>query len=423
VPKLITLMTLFLLGLGTAQVAVGQTDPALSPGVPRMHSPVLPPPGSPIAPPVPQPQPLLPAKPATPASGVKPTPETMEIRAEPYTLTPGDRLAVVIANIPEFSGQYQIQVNGTIDLPLIGTISVWGLTVSQIAALLTQQYTQAEILRNPDITVSLLNVSALRIALSGEVNRPGSYSIPSTDGKLPTLTEAIQKAGGITELADLRQVKLLRSRRGGADETFQINLWELLQSGDLRQDITLRDGDSILVTKASTPINPAEAGLIGAATISPTFIQVGVLGETRQSGVVQVPPNTPLNQAILAAGGFNNRARQRSVELIRLNRDGTVSRRTIGVDFSHGINEASNPILQNRDIILVGRNFLAGLSDRLTAILGPVNQVFSVFTLFKALFPASSGSGSSSGGGSNIIVPVGGSTSTTPTVTPTTLSP
>lgn len=416
-PKIFILAALSLLGIGYAEIAVGEPIKPFIPAVPAIAKPDKATQVPSLQPPTSTPQPeILPVKPVTPASGINPQPGTAAIQAEAYTLAAGDRMAVTIANIPEFSGQYQVQVDGTVDFPVIGSISVWGLTVRQTANLLKDRYVQAEILRDPDITVGLLTVSPLRIALSGEVNRPGSYNLASSDGKLPTLTEAIQKAGGITELADLRQVTLVRSRRAGADETFQIDLWELLKSGDLRQDITLRDGDSIILAKATTPMNPAEAGLIGAATVSPAFIQVGVLGETRQSGVVQIPPNTPLNQAILAAGGFNNRAHKGSVELIRLNRDGTVSRRKIAIDFSQGINEANNPILRNRDVILVGRNFIASLSDNLTAVLGPVNQTFSIFTLFKALFPANTG-----GSNSSIIIPAGGGS--TNTATPATTAP
>jgi polysaccharide export outer membrane protein len=332
-------------------------------------------------------------------------------------LTPGDRFAVLIANIPEFSGQYQVQVDGTVNFPMLGVISVWGLTVHQISAVLTTRYREGEVLRDPDITVGLLTVSTLKVALSGEINRPGSYSIPSIDGKLPTLVDAIQKAGGITGLADLRQVTLLRARRSGGDDTFQIDLWELMQAGDLRQDITLRDGDSIVLATATAPTNPAEAGLIGAANIAPAQIEIGILGEAQQIGVVKVPLNTPLNQAILAAGGFNNRARKGSVELIRLNRDGTVVRRKIAIDFSKGIDEANNPILRNRDVILIGRNFIAALSDNLTAILGPVNQAISGLTLFKTLFPAASSSS-----GSTVIIPSSSGTTVIPT-TPTTTTP
>ena len=429
---MLALTTLSLLGVGYAETALGKP---IAPGfktIPSMLKPATAPvfPLAPPLPSVPQPaanpslplvQPSIPTAPqdsavvksTTPSGGVKPQPSTAALQAEPYTLTPGDRFAVLIANIPEFSGQYQVQVDGTVSFPLLGVIPIWGLTVHQISDVLTTRYRQAEVLRDPDITVGLLTVSPLKIALSGEVNRPGAYNIAAADGKLPTLTEAIQKAGGITELADLRQVKLLRARRSGGDDAFQIDLWELLQAGDLRQDITLRDGDSIVLATATAPINPADAGLMGAANVAPAFIQVGVLGETQRTGVVQVPLNTPLNQAILAAGGFNNRARKGSVELIRLNRDGTVNRRTIAIDFSKGINEETNPVLRNRDVVLVGRNFIAALSDNLNAVLGPVNQAVSGLTLFRSLFPANSSSNS------NIIIPAGGGTTTIAPITTT----
>lgn len=391
---ILTASTLFTLGI--SQTYAGEPTKPASESLPIPLAPVIQPSVTEEPTPVQSPGSTLEATQA----------EGMTLQAEPYTLTAGDLINVAIVNIPEFSGQYQVQVDGTVDFPVLGSISVGGLTVRQVADLLTKRYTKDQILRDPTITVSLHTISGLRVALSGEVNRPGSYTLTVNDGKLPTLTEAIQKAGGITQLADLRQIKLIRARRSGANDTFQIDLWELLQAGDIRQDLTLRDGDRIVLAKAEAPTNPAEAGLIGAANISPAFIQVGILGETRQTGVVQVPPNTPLNQALFAAGGFSNRAQKGSVELIRLNRDGTVSRRKIQIDFSQGINEATNPILQNRDVVLVGRNFIAKLSDNLTAILGPVNQTFSIFTLFKALFPASSGNDS------NVIIPVGGNTST-----------
>ena len=60
-------------------------------------------------------------------------------------------------------------------------------------------------------------------------------------------------------------------------------------------------------------------------------------------GVVEVPPNTPLSQGVLAAGGFNNRARKASVELIRLNPNGTATRTSVDVDFAAGLDESETP--------------------------------------------------------------------------------
>jgi polysaccharide export outer membrane protein len=110
---------------------------------------------------------------------------------------------------------------------------------------------------------------------------------------------------------------------------------------------------------------------------------VNIVGEVTRPGGVAVPPNTTLNQAILAAGGFNNsRARRNRVELIRLNPNGTVTKRTVAVDLAAGINETTNPLLRPNDVVVVGRSTLAETSDFLGSLLSPLNGIFSVFRLF-----------------------------------------
>ena len=323
---------------------------------------------------------------ALPAGGLNPIPGTPDVQPASYTLQVGDRIFVGVVNVPEYSAEYQIQVDGTINLPVIGNVSVWGMTVKQAAQDITRCYTEPDVLRNPSVSVLLLAASPLHVVVSGQVSRPGAYTIGLVDGKFPTLTDAIHQAGGMTQLADLRQVQVIRSQRSGADQVLQANLWTLLQSGDVRQDITLRNGDSIVLPTAAA-INPTEAMLLGSANISPDAMQIGVLGEVRQAGTLEVPPNTPLNQVLLAAGGFNNRARKGSIALIRLNPNGTVTQRRIQVDLSSGIDENTNPILTNRDVIVVGRSTLATVGDTLGTLLSPIGQAFSLFNLFNTLFP------------------------------------
>ncbi|MCT7975693.1 SLBB domain-containing protein [Laspinema olomoucense] len=241
----------------------------------------------------------------------------------------------------------------------------------------------------------------LNIAIVGEVNRPGTYTVSgedvsatgeaqnlttaSTGGAivgLPTVTRAIKIAGGITPTADIRRIQVLRQRNNGTQQIIDVNLWELLENGNLNQDVLLQQGDTIVVQTA-TNIDLAEAPRVATASFSPNRIQVNMVGEIQQPGLVELPPNASLNQAILVAGGFNNtRAAKDEVELIRLNPNGTVSRQTIPIDFAQGLDEATNPILRNNDVIVVGRTGLARFGDRI----GPVGQVTnSVFSLFGIL--------------------------------------
>ncbi|RKH75066.1 sugar ABC transporter substrate-binding protein, partial [Corallococcus praedator] len=127
--------------------------------------------------------------------------------------------------------------------------------------------------------------------------------------------------------------------------------------------LALRDGDTVYIPTA-TSVTAEEATELASASFSPNTIAVNVVGEVVEPGTVQVPPNVTLNQAILAAGGFDNRrARTADVQLVRLNPDGTVARREIPVDFSAGISEENNPALRSNDIVIVGRSGITRTSD------------------------------------------------------------
>ncbi len=422
-----------------------------------------------------------------------------------YTLGPGDRLRIDIFQVQDYTGEYQVLVDGTVNMPLAGAIKVQGLTMKQAAELVAQKY--APYVKRPIVTVSLLDPRPLKIAIAGEVNRPGSYEVsiletqqfptvtdilqlagglttaadihqvkirrffngrekvltvnlwellqqgnlnqdislrdgdavfvPTTDkidiaetlqladanfgiqatepidiavvgevyrpgsyelepqriggttdstnppnntfkaSEPPTLTQAIAQAGGIKPLADIRRIEVRRHTRAGSQQTLEVNLWEMLQTGDISNDVILQQGDTIVIPKAEN-LDPTEAELLATASFAPDTIRVNVVGEVDRPGVVEVPPNTPLNQALMAAGGFDERrAAKSSVELIRLNPDGTVSKRGISVDFAKGINEQTNPALRNNDVIVVSRSGLATVTDTLGTVLSPFNLIFN----------------------------------------------
>ena len=134
-----------------------------------------------------------------------------------------------------------------------------------------------------------------------------------------------------------------------------------------------------MIPTATEEINPAEATQLASTTLSPAQIHVGVVGEVKRPGKIQIKPNSPLNDAILAAGGFNDaRAKRRRVTLIRLNPNGSVTRRKIKVDLAAGINEQTNPILRDDDVVLVGRSTVARVTDPLRLILGPVSGALNL---------------------------------------------
>lgn len=420
-----------------------------------------------------------------------------------YVLGAGDLVMVEVFESPEYSGEKQVLADGSLSLPLVGSVPVQGMSLEAAADAVSTRY--APFLRRPIVTLSVVTPRPIRVTLSGEVDRPGAYTLindTTPDQPLPTLSDALQQAGGITLAADLntvqvrrtlgtgraqtvtlnlwdltqtgdlsritlrdgdsifiptsetlsltetrrlasaniydsidkplnvavvgevlrpgtytltderpdgatedvptihtvssaiqtaggitdmanvRQIQVRRFTADGSERVVDVDLWKLLQEGDLNQDLALQEGDTIVIPKATT-LTPAEATELATASFSPATIQVYVVGEVGEPGVVEVPPNTPLNRAILSAGGFDaQRADRGEVDLIRLNQDGTVDRREIEIDLAADINEETNPILRNNDVIAVGRSGLASFSDSATLITDPLGRFFNLFNIF-----------------------------------------
>ncbi|MEG4628996.1 SLBB domain-containing protein [Microcoleus sp. AR_TQ3_B6] len=262
-------------------------------------------------------------------------------------------------------------------------------------------------------TLAVANITGqstqpINIAVVGEVTRPGTYTLArdvqsrvqenemgansglfaasETNGGetvlLQTVTRAIKMAGGITPVADIRQVQVRRLTRAGTEQIINVNLWQLLEGGDVSQDLTLQQGDTVIVPKAEN-LDAAPDEQVANSNFSPDTIKVNVVGEVVKPGSIAMVPNTTLNQALVAAGGFNKaRAQMDSVDLIRLNPNGTVSKLTVKVNFSATANQETNPKLQNNDVIMVRRSGRATFSDNVGGTLAPLSPLLGIFRLF-----------------------------------------
>lgn len=326
-------------------------------------------------------------------------PEIQPSYEDSYVLGPQDEIQVDVFNVPEFSGDngaYTILVDGSVNFPWVGSVNLAGLTLSQAADRLEQAY--APYINNPLITVSVTRPRAIRISVVGEVNRPGSYTVDPIErvnrggtavtgegnNQWTSLVQAIQIAGGITQTADVRDIQIRRPTRAEDDQIINVSLWDLLQQGDTRQDIALRDGDTVFVPTAIS-MDPNEAIEVAAANFSPDVINTYVVGEVKDPGVLELRPNSTLNQALLAAGGFED-DRAGKVQLIRLNPDGTVEKRDIDVDLAADLNDETNPTLRDRDIVLVRRSSGAQVVDFIDTLISPVadivDGVFGIFPIW-----------------------------------------
>ena len=294
------------------------------------------------------------------------------------------------------SGLYTILNDGTINIPLAGDVLLKGRTLkdanSEIKNKLKKQ------LIEPEVSIQIIKPRPMTVFVLGEVAMPGIYTLnisgitSSIDSSgtnisgLPTLVKGIQKAGGITQLANLKEVELIRLLPGNKNEykTTKLNLIDLIFEGARDNNPFLFDGDIIKLTKSTVEASK-RIETITLNNLSPNKIQISVIGEVVKPGRFFIDTNTPLLQSILEAGGpINSRSSKANVDLYRVNRDGTASHKKFKMDLKAGISP-SNPLLKNGDVIRVRRNLITQASDSLDTIARPLSSVVTVYSLFKII--------------------------------------
>jgi polysaccharide export outer membrane protein len=296
-------------------------------------------------------------------------------------LKSGDRIRLTVTGFPELSGEQIILADGTLQLPLAGTITVAGQTPA--AAVNTITTALRPYVRYPQVGLAILDIRAPRISVTGEVLHPGPrlLTLPeqsqnpdrsSTTGNnsFQTVSYALALAGGITPSADLQNVIIRRDTTGAAlrnsDEPtrteIKVNIWRAIQMGDLAADPPVIDGDEIVVPTAQISL-PDQQRLL-ASTIAPNRITVQIAGEVNRPGSVQVAPTSGVSAAVAAAGGLNGGA-NRKLTLLRLSPSGKLERQTLA------FGEDSEP-LREGDVIVASKSTFSSVVDTIGKFVTPL---------------------------------------------------
>jgi polysaccharide biosynthesis/export protein len=173
--------------------------------------------------------------------------------ADTYRLRPGDTVEVIVWQDQKLNRKAVVAPDGNIALPLAGRIKVGGRTATEAESALKARL-QPKYVEELDVTVSYLE-SPRRDAteqakprewtvyVTGEVARPGSFIVPK---KPPTALQAIALAGGIGPFGALKRIQIHR-KVDGAEYVYEFDYSKYEKGMDLDGNITLRDGDVIVV--------------------------------------------------------------------------------------------------------------------------------------------------------------------------------
>jgi len=295
----------------------------------------------------------------------------------------GDRLRLMVVGFPDLSGEQVISTEGTVQLPLAGSVPISGLTMVEA----TEQITQAlqPYVRRPQVGLAIVSLSPIRISVTGEVVQPGPRMLAATETENNTsipLSRVLTLVGGITPNADLRNITIRRknptrmSDRLGMAQTeteVTVDLWEAIQSGDLASDVKIYNDDEIVVPTAL--LSNANQQALLSSTLAPNKITVNVSGEVHEPGQVEIAATSDVSAAVAAAGGITENGSRHSILLLRMLPDGRMGSQP----FEFG--STSEP-LRNGDLVLVqqsGRGQVNGFFELLGNIISPLNPLIRLF--------------------------------------------
>ena len=166
------------------------------------------------------------------------------INAPPgYRLSANDAIAVEVFGEDDLKTSARLNSEGNVSLPLLGSVHLAGLTLTQATARVTELYGR-DYLVSPKVNVTLLGYARRRFSVIGQVNRPGSFDMPETSPGGIDLMEAIAMAGGYTRIAAPERVSVRRHSANG-DEILRVNA-KRVERGQAA-NFRVQDGDSITV--------------------------------------------------------------------------------------------------------------------------------------------------------------------------------
>jgi polysaccharide export outer membrane protein len=212
-----------------------------------------------------------------------------------YKIGAKDLLEITVVELPELNQTVRVSEDGSITLPLIGKVTIDGLTKEEVEKKLAALLLEQNYVRNARVTVFIKEYQSKRVALIGAVTKPGTYELV---GRM-TLLQLISQAAGLTENAS-SSMFVLREGQDGNQARIVIDLDDLINNGNQTLNIPLQAGDIVNI--------PVEH-----------FIDVYVFGAVRNAGVIQVKMSKGITvlQAIAQAGGLIEGASKSGVTVTR----------------------------------------------------------------------------------------------------------
>ncbi len=215
-----------------------------------------------------------------------------------YNLGPGDVVRISVFQNPDLTLETRIPESGVVSYPLLGHVRLGGRSVGAAEQLLAEGLRAGSFVKQPQVTLTVLQVRAHQVNVLGQVNRPGRYPLEQADMRL---TDLLALAGGTAPMG--AEVAVLSGVREGRPFRLEVDLVALFAAGGRETDPLVRNGDAIWVDRQ--PL-------------------VYIYGEVQRPGQMRLERGMTVMQGLAAGGGLTLRGTDKGLRVHRRAADGRV---------------------------------------------------------------------------------------------------
>jgi polysaccharide biosynthesis/export protein len=216
--------------------------------------------------------------------------------ASEYRLGAGDVVRITVYQSPDLSLETRVGETGSISYPLLGSVRLGGLSVPQAERAISDGLLKGNFLKQPQVSIQIIQVRGNQASVLGQVNRPGRFPIEVADLRLSDL---LATAGGIA--AGGADTLTLVGTRNGQPFRKEVDLPSLFRGERRDDDVIIQNGDVLYVDRAA---------------------QIFIYGEVQRPGTMRLERGMTVMQALATGGGLTQRGTEKGLRVHRKGADG-----------------------------------------------------------------------------------------------------
>jgi polysaccharide export outer membrane protein len=148
-------------------------------------------------------------------------------RTQTYKIRTTDKLSIRIFQEDDLSTICRVDAKGTVNLPLVGEVRVYGQALSQAERTIEAAYKDGRFLRKPEVTITIDEYASREVSIQGQVKNPGRFELP-VEATMSVL-DLVTKAGGFTDTAQGTAVRVTRILPDGSTKVLTIDVESLIK--------------------------------------------------------------------------------------------------------------------------------------------------------------------------------------------------